>query len=384
MRNLRERLSIIASTEKKHPIATSTEAPLYCEEHCFSLDSLMGLDKSSFREILSCDPMFTGTDWQLSDLLFLDTETTGLSGGAGTYAFEIGVGIIEGGLLRVRQYVMRDYPQEKEMLLTIVELIRTHHTLVTFNGKSFDIPLLESRMVLNGIRMRLSELPHFDLLHICRRIYRLRLKRCTLQTLENVILGVQRKDDLPGSEAPERHLQYQRTGEFSLLKDVLRHNLEDVVSLAKLTGHVAAVFRTPEILTEPADLFSVSRVLERTGHIERARKYYRILRHTTLESSARLRLADGYKKEKDWNNTVLVCQDMIKDGQNGIWPYIEIAKYQEHVTKDYDLALSYATAGLCYLLNQLVTDEEKQAAEILLTRKRIERLLRKQHLRRTK
>ncbi len=380
MRNLRERLSTIAASEKKKTAPNPQEASLYMEEHIFPLASLMEIEKSSLKEVLACDPYFIGKEWRLDDILFLDTETTGLSGGTGTYAFEVGIGIIEKGLFRVRQYVMRDYPQEKIMLLAIAELLKTHKTLVSFNGKSFDIPLLESRMVVNGIHIQLSEIPHLDLMHVCRRIYKLRLKRCNLQTLERAVLGMQRLDDLPGAEAPQRYFQYLRTGEFALLKDVLNHNLEDVVSLAKLTGHVAAVFRMPETLTEPEDLFSVGRVLERTGLIEQSRKCYRILQHTTLGPSAKLHLAVSYKKAQNWDQTISVCEDMIKEGQNGIWPYIEMAKYQEHVMKDYDTALAYATKGLSYLLNRLYTDKEKQDAEISMTRKRIERLLRKQYI----
>ena len=381
MRNLREKLNAIAGSPKRTSNSVSPTGSVYCEEHRVPLTDLNGIAESTIEEIQACDPAFRGTDWQIERLLFLDTETTGLSGGAGTYAFEIGAGVIENGFLCVKQYVMLDYPQEKQMLSAIVEAMKTHDTIVTFNGKSFDIPLLESRMTMCGIRTQITCLPHLDLLHVCRRIYKLRLQKCNLQTLERVILGQQRNDDLPGSEAPARYMAYQKTGEFGLVKDVLRHNLDDVVSLAKLTGHVAAVFRSPLSLTEAKDIYSVGKVLEKGGHMEAARRCYRILSFSSMGSAARFRLAKGYKKEKDWKETLSLCRRMIEDGQNGVWPYIELAKYYEHVEKNYDEALSCAAKGLNYLLNRLSSGGNDYETETEQIRRRIERLLQKKESR---
>ena len=147
------------------------------------------IDRVTLEDVRACDPYLRGDCWIAERLLFLDTETTGLSGGAGTVAFEIGVGWIEPRGMVIRQYVMRNYAQEADILREIAALAAKADTLVTFNGKSFDLPLLESRMVMNRIRAHITDMPHLDLLHAARRVYKLRLGRCSLTALEEAVLG---------------------------------------------------------------------------------------------------------------------------------------------------------------------------------------------------
>ena len=179
MRSLREKL--IAVSSKAASVSTSSRFKhadaYYVREHRVSLDQLSGIEKTTLDEICACDPGFSGKHWDVRKLLFLDTETTGLSGGAGTIAFEIGIGYLEEDYLVIKQYVMRDYSEEAAMLSDIAGFFDRFDTLVTFNGKTFDIPLLESRMIMQQIKQPISSLPHFDLLHACRRVYKLRLKR---------------------------------------------------------------------------------------------------------------------------------------------------------------------------------------------------------------
>ena len=381
MRSLREKLMAVST---KPPSAPKVSVPekedsFYIKEHRISLDRLCGIEQTTLDEICACDPYFSGKSWNVEKLLFLDTETTGLSGGAGTVAFEIGVGYISGKEMVIRQYVMRDYGEEAAMLADLAELIRRFDTLVTFNGKTFDIPLLESRMIMQRIRLPISQMPHFDLLHACRRVYKLRLGRCNLASLEEAVLGHARSDDLPGSMVPQRYFDYLKTREFALLGDVLRHNLQDVLSLAALTGHLCAVYRQPEAIMHPEDLFSVGRTLEKGGQKKRARSCYRILGHSSMSSQAHMYLAMSYKKEKDWEEVMDSCKSMIALGEGGVRPYIEAAKYYEHVMKDIPKALSYANAALNYELNvrRLMGKEEEQEQLDALHR-RIKRLLKKQ------
>lgn len=379
MRNLRERLMAVASSKPAAPQAEPPvkKEPFFCREQIVPLDQLCGIEQVTLDEIRACDPLFSGTSWSLERVLFLDTETTGLSGGAGTVAFEIGVGFIDPRGMVIRQYVMRDYGEEAAMLEEIAALFRRMDTVVTFNGKTFDLPLLESRMVMNRIRLPVTQMPHLDLLHAARRVYKLRLKRCNLATLEEAVLGQQRHDDLPGAQVPQRYFDYVRTKEFALLEDVLRHNFDDVKSLAKLTGHLCAAFREPEKIAHPEDLFGVGRTLMRGGRTQQARTCFRILGHSTLSSQAHMHLAASYKKEKEWAEATAACQNMIAQGAGGVWPYIELAKYYEHIAKDIPRALSYANGALRYTLNvaPLWGADEQQTA---LIRKRIDRLRRKQ------
>ena len=380
MRSLREKL--IAVSSKAASVSTSSRFKhadaYYVREHRVSLDQLSGIEKTTLDEICACDPGFSGKHWDVRKLLFLDTETTGLSGGAGTIAFEIGIGYLEEDYLVIKQYVMRDYSEEAAMLSDIAGFFDRFDTLVTFNGKTFDIPLLESRMIMQRIKQPISSLPHFDLLHACRRVYKLRLKRCSLAALEEAVLGEKRSDDLPGAMVPQRYFDYLKTHEFVLLEDVLRHNLQDVQSLAALTGHLCSVFRNPEMLDHPEDLFSVGKTFERGGNVCRARKCYRILGHSTISSRAHMHLALSYKKEKEWEEALLSWNTMISRREGGSWPYIEAAKYYEHVQREYTKALDYARSGLAYEVNYLLLSANDEQIEAL--QKRIKRLTKKQRM----
>ena len=385
MISLREKLKMVkaGSSETKKP-AEPQKNPLFMEENRVPAAVLTGVDRITLEEIRACEPTFTGTQWNLSDLLFLDTETTGLSGGAGTLAFEIGVGYFEQDSFVIRQYVIRDYPQEREMLEAIIALAKEHGTMVTFNGKTFDLPLIESRCIMNGLRFSFSGCPQLDLLHICRRVFKLRLGRCNLATLETAVLGTEREDDLPGAQVPQRFFDYLKTGEFGLIRDVLRHNYDDVLSMPKLLSRVAEAFRAPESLSYPEDIYGVGRTLMRGGHVRQARECYRILGHTKMAGHARLRLAESYKKDRDWEQTVSVCERMIAEGENGTWPYIELAKYYEHIQRDLDRAEQMSLRALSVLLNRMPLQngsKERDQAEINGLYRRIERIRRKKERR---
>lgn len=352
------------------------QAPFFCRETRIPLEQLRGVERSTLDDIRACDPSFAGTSWSIDKLLFLDTETTGLSGGAGTVAFEIGLGFIEHNQMVIRQYVMRDYGEEAAMLQEIASLLQRFDTLVTFNGKTFDLPLLESRMTMHRLRVPVTGYPHLDLLHACRRVYKLRLKRCNLASLEEAVLGKPRQDDLPGAQVPERYFTYVKTREFALLEDVLRHNLQDVASLAELTGHLCSVFRNPHQLQYSEDLLGVGRTFERGGRTQQARKCYKILGHSSLSPQAHMYLSASYKRDRAWQEAVHTWQAMISRGEGGAWPYIELAKYYEHTAKDIPRALSCAKSALAYELNASLlsgTDEAQTAA----LRRRIERLTKK-------
>ena len=207
MRSLREKLMAVASSKPAAPkeAPTPKRVLFFCRERIVPMHELCDIELVTLDEIRECDPLFTGTSWNIRRVLFLDTETTGLSGGAGTVAFEIGIGFIDERGMVIRQYVMRDYGEEGPMLEEIAALFSRFDTVVSFNGKAFDLPLLESRMVMNRIRLAPTQMPQLDLLHAARRVYKLRLKRCNLASLEEAVLGRKRCDDLPGAQVPQRY-----------------------------------------------------------------------------------------------------------------------------------------------------------------------------------
>lgn len=171
---------------------------------------------------------------QTRDLLFFDTETTGLSGGTGTRAFMIGAADIQGALLRVRQLTMSTLQAEVAMLQTFQSWLSPSTVLASYNGKSYDAPLLRTRYRLMRLAEPLTGLDHVDLLYPSRRQWKGQFENCRLATIERHVLRVVREDDLPGSEAPAAWLHYLRGGSATLLRRVLAHNHQDVVSLARL------------------------------------------------------------------------------------------------------------------------------------------------------
>ena len=374
MRSLRDKLNAVTSSKPKAVSAVRSERdPFFVREHIVPLEHLRGIEQTTLDGIRACDPAFIGTSWNYQKLLFLDTETTGLNGGAGTVAFEIGLGWVEPRGMVIRQYVMRDYHEEAAMLEEIASIFRRFDTVVSFNGKSFDLPLLESRMTMNRIRLPVTSWPHFDLLHAARRVYKLRIGRCNLSKLEAAIFGFEREDDLPGALVPQRYFDYLKTREFALLEDVLQHNKQDVQSLAELTGHLCEVFRQPERLTHCEDLYSVGRTLLRSGCTEKGRKCLRLLGRSALSAKAYTTLSLSYKKERDWKQAVMSWQEMISRGEGGVFPYVELAKYHEHIEKDYERALYFAKYALRYSSNRsLLTGGDDLQQELLL--KRIARL----------
>ena len=174
-----------------------------------------------------------------SDVLFFDTETTGLAGGTGTRAFMIGSAQWRSDGLHVRQWLMTTLSAERDLLVAFADTLHADIMLASYNGKSYDAPLLATRFRLARLRNPLAGLAHIDLLYPTRRRYRGRWENCRLATIERQVLGVVREDDLPGSEAPAAWLGYLRGGSARNLRRVADHNCQDLKSLAGLLPHLA-------------------------------------------------------------------------------------------------------------------------------------------------
>ena len=164
---------------------------------------------------------WTGGPFDVTKCLFIDTETTGLSGGAGTVAFLVGAGYVDGDGFVVEQFLMREYADEPEMIDRLAGLMDQFDCVCTFNGKKFDMPLLEARFIMCRMRQRWREMDNLDLLHPARRAWKLRIGSCRLCRIEAEILGMPRRDDLPGSEVPGRYFEYLKTGDEGLLEDII-------------------------------------------------------------------------------------------------------------------------------------------------------------------
>lgn len=289
-------------------------------------------------------------------ILFLDTETTGLGGGAGTVAFEIGIGRITAQGFAVTQFVMRDYPEERFMLEKVRQEILDSEVLCTFNGRTFDIPLLRTRFLMNRINADCLDLPHIDLLPLSRRIYKLRLSQCRLNRIETEVLGLTRPNDLPGSEAPDRFFRYLKTGEFALLEEVLTHNEQDVASMLLLLSHLCAQYNHPEQISFQEDLFSMGTALEKERHASESRRVFRLVPAGKLHSPSMLHLAASHRREGRRDREKEIYLGMISRKEGGAEPYIALAKYYEHVEKDLPMALEMTRKALFLLAEPSLLD----------------------------
>ena len=307
-------------------------------------------------------------------ILYLDTETTGLKGGAGTVAFLVGLGWLTDTGFELHQYVMRDYPEEKYLLEAVRAIAERFDVICTFNGKTFDVPLLRDRFLMNRMRPDCLDLPHIDLLHIARRVWKLRLRRCNLGRLEEAILGMPRVDDLPGAEVPERYFRYLKTGDFSPLEDVLEHNAQDIASLCTLLSHMARLYEAPEIIRHSEDVYSMGVALERMRHPEEARRCYRLASAGSMRVQGQLRLAGNLRRAGERDEAKAVWQGMLSRHEGGVTPLIELAKHYEHVERDPHAALDMTRRAMMLMAEPSLTDDAETVRTREALEKRYERL----------
>ena len=312
-------------------------------------------------------------------ILYLDTETTGL-GGSGTVAFLVGMGWLNDKGFEVHQFLMRDYPEEPYLLKHVAAGLERFDVLCTFNGSTFDMPLLESRMLMNRMDRSCLEIPHIDLLHMSRRLWKLRLGRCNLGRLEEVILGQPREDDLPGSEVPQRYFTYLKTKREDLLDDILKHNAQDIASLCVLLNHMAGLYQHPENIRFGEDVYSMGRALDRNRQPERARVCYRLAsRNGKMSAMASAALAVSWRRAGNREEAARVWREMTETGRGGAAPMIELAKYEEHVRKDLKAALYWTERAMAKLsepgLDSNMTVQEAQK-EVQYRHQRILRKMR--------
>jgi uncharacterized protein YprB with RNaseH-like and TPR domain len=270
-------------------------------------------------------------------LLFLDTETTGLAGGTGTYAFLVGAGWLDGDRFVVAQYFMRDLDEEPALLAALHPLLDAADGLVTFNGTGFDLPLLETRFLM--ARRRCPRLTgHVDLLRPSRRVWSARFEDCRLATLERGVLGLERDQDVPGALIPSLYFDFLRSRRAAPLARVLDHNRHDVLSLAALLGWFARVLDgDPEVPLAPADLAGLGRLWERAD-VERAASCYHAALGAGLDGAlgqrVRLRLAVWEKRRARWDVACALWQAAAMGEGFDPLPWEELAKFHEHRRRD--------------------------------------------------
>ena len=286
----------------------------------------------------------------LDDFLFFDIETTGLSGGAGTYVFLIGLLKAHEGGFRVTQYLLHNLASERLFLRSFREHLHSYPVLVSYNGKSFDYNLIKSREVLNGLAPLENQPVHLDLLYPCRRMWKGMLSDFSLQTVERATLGVERPDDIPGCTIPEIYFRFLKgLGCPAEILKVFHHNLFDILSLPALLIKMASALRWGMKKHEDGRMaesvqcnhVSLSEMFLRNNYTSEA---LRILKADEQSSEALKRLGIISKRERLFEDAIRYFTRLIK-GAEGLSDYVlgctELAKIYEHSLKDIHKALFY-------------------------------------------
>ncbi len=330
------------------------------------------LDPLSGGAIPNCPP----TRWA-----FLDTETTGLAGGSGTYAFLIGVGSIDEEGFRVRQFFMRDYGEEASQLQALSEYLQRFDVLITYNGKSYDQPLLETRFRMVRARHPFTRMEHLDLLFGARRLWKLRLDSCRLVHLESQVLGLDRDGDVPGEMIPYYYFEYLRTHRAFRMVPIFHHNVLDIVSLACLTAIVPEAFRDPERVTlrHGADLLGLARWLMQARRIPQSLTLLRRAVDMGLRDDLLFRtlLDIGLLEKKSGNQlgSLTAFTDLAASpNSHRARAYEELAKYYEHKERNYSMALEMTRGALAIAVTPEIQRREQRLQSLAMRQGRKRRL----------
>ena len=294
-------------------------------------------------------------------IAFLDTETTGLAGGTGTLVFQIGLARWHDGALDVAQYLLSRVEGEAAMLGHARDWLAGVRAMVTFNGKSFDAPLLATRYRLTGSRDPFAALLHLDLLHPARRAFAGSLDDCRLGTLEHTLLGLEREGDLPGHEAPRAWFDWLRRGESVALARVLEHNRLDLLSLAALLPVLHDCYRDP--MGRGADPRVVLPPAARGPGSDSAYRYLRA-RRLRLDDDSLRALARCARRRRDWLLAVDIWAALA--ATNCIESLESLAKYHEHIARDFHEAS--ASTSTLIALEPVAARHRHRAARLRIRR----------------
>jgi uncharacterized protein YprB with RNaseH-like and TPR domain len=329
--------------------------PEFCEPSLVSLELLSRTRDTSVTRrtrVALEDP---------SKWLFLDTETTGLAGGTGTYPFLVGIAWWDAGGLQVEQFFMRDFSEEHSLLHELAARLAERPVLVTFNGKSFDWPLLENRFTMTRAIATPHLAAHLDLLHPARALWKLRLGSVRLIELERRVLdaprlGWHREDDIVSAFIPQYYFDYLRGGPCDPIAGIVRHNQMDLRGLAALFGKINSLLASQDTDrdgVDSLDLFGLSRFFERRGDSDRAEvacsQALELGLPAEFRPRARRELALLAKRRGDHAAAVALWIELSADPQDGVLACEQLAIHYERRAKDPTRAAEFARLGLAKL-----------------------------------
>ena len=311
--------------------------------------------------------------------IFIDLETTGLSGGAGTVAFLVGCGFFDLGAFQVRQFLLTSHSAERALLSAVADFFEDVDLIVTYNGKTFDVPMMETRWLFHRLQMPLDSVPHFDMLHPARRLWRSRTSAidadeggCRLSTLERTLFNVARVGDVGGFEIPSRFFRFLRGGDPRPLEAVLEHNRLDLVSLAAVMARAVDLTRSGhEACRDCREALALGRIYERAAADDRvnarqwaltqAKGCYRRgseSRSIEVRSEALYRLALWHRRERQYAEAAAIWREVIEltepravrrmPGMHALRQFAAeaLAIHHEHRDRDLDSARELALFAL--------------------------------------
>lgn len=345
------------------PVEPQKREPLLLFENAYPLETSYGkITLSSGLQIkgdvltwLSRDSAFENLD--LSNALFIDLETTGLSGGTGVIPFLIGLGYYRDDRFHVTQFFLGELAEEERMIQEFGQFLSqmNFQSIITFNGKGFDMPLLETRFILHRQPFSLSELPHLDFLYSARSLWRHKHESCRLYHLAREVVQADRAEDIPAAEVPGRFFQYLQTGNFEVIEPVLYHNQEDILSLlgVVIVGSIIFSEAGEEEFADAMDLYGAGKVMENVGEVEKSVHFFKRALEGQLSEEislqARRKLSTYFKKGENWERAVSLWKEMSASNRaspNQLYSFRELAMYFEHKMKKYEEALKVAEEGL--------------------------------------
>ena len=284
--------------------------------------------------------------------VFVDVETTGLAGGTGTYAFLVGLGSFDGDDFLVRQFFLAGPSGEEAMLAATLDALSSAGALVSFNGRCFDMPLLETRFTLNRLRPPSPAPPHLDLLYPARRLYRRRLESCRLAHLETALLGLEREDDVPGWLIPSLYFEYLRFGRAAPLEAVFRHNALDILSMVTLLTHLSHVVGGKSA-RDAADCLALARWDEAEGRASEATSLYEAALEHGSDEEQRMHavraLTRLYRREARWPDMAALLENVAKGhatAEHRLEALVALAKLKEHQQRQFAEAESLTRQAL--------------------------------------
>ncbi len=327
------------------------------------LSAFLGLSPETIAQIAR-DAALASVD--LRRVCFLDTETTGLSSGTGTMAFVVGLGFFAEGGFRLCQYFLRDPGDELAMVEALAERLPEFEALVSFNGRAFDVPILENRFILARAPPPTAGMPHLDLLHPARRLWHYHLPSCALGTLEREVLSVTREqDDVPGGVIPYLYRDYLRTGDAREMKRVLYHNAVDILSLVTLATRLCRAFANPwaDGMLSGAEFYGLGRWYEADGRLAEAERAYRAALRLhpgqalgvhlapDLYAKALRALAYSLKQADRRHEAFGYWQQLALETRDDVLAHVELAKYFEWHVGNLALAADWTRAALAQVEN---------------------------------